>query len=249
MEKTLFEKYLEKVGGGAVYGEATKQSNTYEEQREDESVRDESEDSRETEDTSSEDNGDAESSDSVSAIDGSKDSGMNEEREKVILSWIMILNSKFKPYASFKIIIEKNGLEEDTFLALKPQDSPADRHFYHLSQAEKLNKEVFQDIVELAEKQLSQEASVNEDFTMRAEKGWRKKKNAKAIIEFKTPDGEKTLEVINEFKRGSFNNKDKVIEENAIIYFNSKSNVYQIIEEGVKLSDLKDKLKFYMDKY
>lgn len=173
------------------------------------------------------------------------------DRQDIIISWLKALNAKFKPDASFKITIEKNEEDKDEiFLSLKPFDSETQRYFYNLTRVEKLNEKIFNDIIELAEKQLLKKSAesgiVENTLNIRAIKGWKKKKNDKAIIEFKTSDNKKTLEVITEDKRGNFNLKKK-IKKHAILYFNEDANVYQILEDNIDELNLKDKLLKYMD--
>ncbi len=114
---------------------------------------------------------------------------MTDERKEILLAWIKKLNAQFTPYAKFSLITEfkdEDQQEDDIYISLKPQYEEADRHFYHITDKDKLTKELFNGIVDLADKQLRRKASVNEDYipSELIMRNWKKKKNNTVVAEY-----------------------------------------------------------------
>ena len=261
---TLFEQYLNQVRMEDISTEKVEKKEYIEEEFEEKDI----EDKEEEEEDKEEEEGETDEVEDIDVADEDADSEVkddknkiNIDREDIIISWLKKLNAQFKPYANFKIIIEKDAQGKDeTFLSLKPQDAPTERYFYNLTQVKTLNEAVFKEIIELAEKQLSSKAATPtlEEKTnkkekeslnnIRAIKGWQKKKNTNAILEYKTKDNKKTLEIISQKKKGSFNPK-KAIKKYGIVYFNEEIGAYQILEDNINEIEIKNKILNYMEEF
>jgi hypothetical protein len=172
----------------------------------------------------------------------------DDKKEDIIISWLKSFNAKFRPLATFKIIVEKNeNGEEETFLGVKPKEEPMERYFYNLSNVKKLTKDVYEDIIKLADERIKSKVPVSEDIKIRAKKGWKKKSKTKAITEYRTEDNKKILEVITEHQRGSFKGNVEILRY-GIALFDEESFTYQILEDNIKTPiEVGDKLKEYMN--
>lgn len=222
MSKSLFEQYLEKINKTIINEEEKNEENV--EQDVEEDVEENIENNQQQNDNS---------------------------KEEIIFSWLRDLNAKFKPLASFKIIVEKNeNGNEETFLGVKPKEEPMERYFYNLSNVEKFSKEVYKEIIKLADERIKSKIPISEDFKsakIKAKKGWKKKIKTDAILEYRTEDNKKILEVISESRRGSFKGNRDILKY-GIAFFDEESFTYQILEDNIKTPvEVGLKIKEYMD--
>lgn len=77
-----------------------------------------------------------------------------QSKEMLQYQWIKKLNTRFKPYITFKLIMsmnENNAL--DVYLAAKSMDSQMDRRLYHVTPEVPLNGKVFKEIIGMADEQ------------------------------------------------------------------------------------------------
>lgn len=152
-----------------------------------------------------------------------------ERRKITILAWLKKLNTRFKPIAKFKLIIEEDDKgNEDMYISLKPYNGKFDRHFYHIALDKKLTKDVLKKIITIADRQLREVAAANEEvvivknprkrekkyvenLSIRGVHGWKKTQNKQVIAEFekqKKKRNEPTIfmEILSPTKPGTFKN-------------------------------------------